>query len=1461
MPPTGGSRPATRSASAATSGSPSASRRPSPPGGAGKSEVGAGRLLSPFDLSGRAIVTMGGVSVEDMTTTIGDATIKGSFSWAARADRTRRFARSAPTSTPTGSTSSRSRALAELLGGHDLRDTSTIADSFQIKLTADELLIEQLVMRDVSVDAGFENGGLTVSGIEVGDLGGARFVVTRGQIDDILGEPLGRMEAQLTAQTLTGLAKVVDRLAPETPFARWFRESAPALAPASIALTINSVMDEGRPNSRLDVNGSAKATNFEATIELSGVPTLWRQADLDITASLKSYDAVGVARQIGIDRSEVSVDGGAQFRLTAKGIPDKGLASEVTGSFGGLTLRAAGDAVALVGEPLKFTGTFGIDTADLAPLVSLVGLNIPGTGAALPVSVSGNLAAVGTSADVDWQNGAIAGRQVSGKFRVAEGAEGGLRLENGALELDQLDLGWVASLGLGFAPLPTGIPEEPWPRTPYGEATFDDVTATLDIAAERLLVGDTLQVLNSKFRLGLAPDRVDFDVKSGDALGGTVAGGFSVRNVGGNASLTGNVSLVGGSLDSVVWQRAGRAVATGTLDLSANFEATGRSPAGMLASLTGGGTLAIHKGEARYLNPQAGVLVIRDSDLGQEFTEDALRDLFGSYIDNGNLTFPEVEAPFAIAAGTVRFQNITVEAAESRASGSAAIDLNTMMLDSDWTLTLDSGDDKFGGDIEPQVGIVFRGPLGAPERLLDLLQFNSYLNIRQEARLQEILALEEQARLENAWFNRVKRKLREDEERAARLAEEAKQARIVSATNLEAFHATREVAAEKKAADELIAWWAVAEKTAADKDAAEAAADEAAASARTARAASDAAASEVADLTAAARKVGDDVAAASAASDAAAAARLTAEGNGAAAVATREQAVADADTAAATVEAAGAALAAAIDVRASATTAADAAAAQSDAANRQAEATAAVATDTRDAADASAANAADLAKALASLEAELAAANTALAAASAEAQAKDQVAAALTRSSQEAAAKVEASRPSAEEAAKAAADAEAAYAIAEGALAQAEVTLIAAKAAHGNAMALVEAAQATADADAEAAAESGRLAETARADATKAATNAETTTLDGTTVTVTPAPAAPDATGPAAAADEAEIEAKAKADTAERSRRALASAQSDLEEKAAMLTAAETAVTDARAALADASADASTTRALADQAAQALRAVEMEGSAATTAATDAAAATTAAASVVTERTAARDDLAAEVDAARTAAEEAAAAAAAAEAEATTAANDAAAARSAAEFATREKNAAAEALVAATTAIDTASATLTEAQAGKEAAASVLAEAKTRVAEAEAALADAVATADAARLALDNALAAANQALEDLKVAQAAADAAIDGAVAAEAAAKDAAARAAAMPAGWRPGDRTGSRADAGSAPGDVAAVEAEVVPLLDEPAPAINLVPATPRLRPTRGAAQSEPSAAGLSMPTDGQPLTITQPQ
>ena len=1347
----------------------------------GKSEGGAGRLLSPFELAGRATVTMTGVAVEDMTATIGDATIAGSISWATSKDSPIRTLR-------TNLEADRLdfvqiRALAELLGGRDLRDTSTVADSFQIKLAADELLIDDLTMRNVTVDAGFENGDLTVSGIEVGDIGGAHFVVTRGQIDDILGEPLGRLEAQLTAPTLTRLAGIVDRLVPDTAFSRWLRKAAPSLAPTSIALVINSAMDGGQPKTQLDIKGSAKATNFDLALELAGVPTAWRTGEVDLSASLKSYDAAGVARQLLIDEADVAIDGGAQFRLVANGIPDTGMITELNGSFGGLTLRAEGDTIVPEGGVPGFTGNFGIDAPDLAPLVRLVGLDVPGIEAGLPISVAGQATSAGLSASLSWQNGVIAGRQVSGTVSLEQGPEGGLRIDSGSLSLDQLDLGWVASLGLGFSPFPTSDTGEPWSSQPFGEPMLRGVTADLDIDAERVLVGERLQVLNGKLHLGLGPNRVDFDVKSGNALGGTVVGGASVRNVAGNASLTGNMSLVGGALDTLVWQRAGRAVATGTLDLSASFEATGRSPAGMVASLTGGGTLAIHDGEARYLNPRAGVLVIRDSDLGQEFTEDALRENFGSYIDNGSLTFPEVEAPFSIAAGTVRFQNITIAAAETKATGSSAIDLNTMTLDSDWTLTLDSGDDRYGGDIPPQVGIVFRGPLATPERILDVLQFNSYLNIRQEARLQEILALEEQARLENAFFNRIKRKLREDEERAARLAEEARRMRITSATNLEALHATRELAAARKAEDELTAWWAEAEAAADDKEAAEEAADQAAGIATAARKAADEAEGKLAGLTDSVRSTTDVVRAAEADAEVAEAARKTAEADAAAAVAAHEKAIADAASAEADLEEAEAALDEASDSHDSATTEAAAAAAMGTAASRRADEMETAADAARNAATEAAAEADARAAALTALEDELAQAIQALDAATTDATAASALAEAYQRKVDEADAGVASVQPAADAAEAAAAKAEDERLAADGRVVLAETALGDARSEHDRAVAALENARTRAEAD-------RRAADAAQTRAEKTRTNLEATRSDSSAVESDTL----EIDALTRAAELAEREAEAAAKTAADSDAALDAAEADLRARTDALASAEEDVRIAKARLAEATADSAAARSAADSAEEALRVAQSKRATAADVAEAGAEEAEAAAALAEKLAAERDAVAAKVEAAREAAETAATVAADARAEADDAANDAATARTAADEAARDTDIASNAVAVAGDAIAAANAAIERARAARDAAAARVAETEQQMAAANAALEDATARADAAGEAFDTASAALDAAREELRAAQAAANAARKAADAAETAARDAAERAAALPSGWRP--RRDDRAEA-----------------------------------------------------------------
>lgn len=764
----------------------------------GTRDVGAGRLLSPFDLAGRARIEVGRVAVDTMQIKIGDERIAGSFAWSGNgANGGKRLLETDLKASRLDFT--QIKALTELIIGQDLADTGVLADSYAINVAADELAIGDVTMHDVTADAGYVDGTLTVNGILIGDVGGTRVSVTRGEVQDIFTSPRGQLEAHLNAADVVGLSHFLDRILPNTPLTAWLNAAAPALSPAAIDAKIEAPARDGSADMRVALHGSANATTFDAGLGLKGQPAEWRTGDMTLTASLSSYDGMALARQTALDPAEIEQAGSAKLDFSANGVPANGLDTKLSGNFAGLDYGAEGNLVlAEDGEP-AFKGTFHLKSPDVSPLLTMARLHIPGVSGATSVALDGSLASQGATADIGWTNGSIAGRQLGGKLRVIAG-ETVPRID-GEVSIDSVDFGWLTSLAVGYPMLPAGG-DKPWSDAAFGDPAFADIAGTIAFDAGRMTLADGYDVSKVKLSLGLAQDRADLSLLAGEIAGGTVTGGLTIHNVGGNANVIGRLGLNGVNLVSVVWQRGGRPVATGTMDIASTFEATGRSLAGLVSSLTGGGTLAVHNGEARYINPDAAGLVIRAMDVGQQLSDQALANQFSTYMDGGSLPFGEISGDFAIAAGTARLKSVAVDAAKTKTVGSAAVDLAALAIDSDWTMTFDPGDQKVEG-ATPQVGILFKGPLAAPARSFDLLPLSSYLNIRQEARLQEILSTQEAVRLEKERFTREKRKLKEDADRAAREAKEAADRRARVLASLGSFHDDREVYLEERQAEQL----------------------------------------------------------------------------------------------------------------------------------------------------------------------------------------------------------------------------------------------------------------------------------------------------------------------------------------------------------------------------------------------------------------------------------------------------------------------------------------------------------------------------------------------------------------------------------------------------------------------------------------------------------------------------------
>ena len=210
----------------------------------GRSDRGAGRLLAPFDLSGRARIEPGRIALESMNATIGDTKLSGGFAWTAASGNAKRRLLETDISA-TRIDFVQIKALAELLVGTDLNDTAALADSYAIKLAADELAVEDILVHDISVDAGFVDGTLTVNALLIGDIGGARVSVTRGQVEDIFGSPRGQLVAHLNATTLSEFAGIIDRVDPGSAFSQWLTKAAPAIAPIAIDAKIEAPPADG----------------------------------------------------------------------------------------------------------------------------------------------------------------------------------------------------------------------------------------------------------------------------------------------------------------------------------------------------------------------------------------------------------------------------------------------------------------------------------------------------------------------------------------------------------------------------------------------------------------------------------------------------------------------------------------------------------------------------------------------------------------------------------------------------------------------------------------------------------------------------------------------------------------------------------------------------------------------------------------------------------------------------------------------------------------------------------------------------------------------------------------------------------------------------------------------------------------------------------------------------------------
>lgn len=627
-----------------------------------------------------------------------------------------------------------------------------------LRLRASEVSARGVDGKGLTLEAEYADGGVRIDRLFAADLAGARIDVN-GEIRDLFSAPEGAVSGALEASDLSGLVALTGSLFPGSVFAERFEKAAPSLVPANFngELRASSLGDGTDMSLRLD--GVAGGADASINAGLKGRVDAWQQSDIDVSVGLKGPDGPRLLQQLGLDVLPVDSGGGGRLYAIVSGVPANGLSVELSGTFGATELAANGSLVLQKTAEPEFSATVSAKTEDLGPLALMAGKILPVMSGTLPANLTFDLKGKGSELEIDNLAGTVGTTDfkggLEGDLEPAPGEQN--RRFSGTLNTSRVDLRDLSEMVLGpdqwFS---AGDGSSIWPTASFGAPLLDGINLTLQVSADRLFLEDDLEIATPKAELRLSPTLMRLDGLSGTFAGGRLAASLSLQRSGAEAALSGRVKLDGADLRQLVWRPAGRAVASGGLDLFLEFDSMGRSISALVAGLNGGGTFSMADGAFQGLNPQAFSQVTRAADAGLELEDAKIRSVFENHMAAGSLPFNRVDGTLSLAGGQLSARNVVVDSARAEIFGSGELDLRTLDLDADFSVKIDPGEDAVTG-ADPQVGLLFKGPLEQPERSVDISPFTAYLTLRAfEQEVERVETLQAEILERDRFFRELK---------------------------------------------------------------------------------------------------------------------------------------------------------------------------------------------------------------------------------------------------------------------------------------------------------------------------------------------------------------------------------------------------------------------------------------------------------------------------------------------------------------------------------------------------------------------------------------------------------------------------------------------------------------------------------------------------------------------------------
>ena len=591
-----------------------------------------------------------------------------------------------------------------------------------LSLNVRQVSIAGVEARRADMRVQFDERALTVERLAIDDFGGAR-VAAAGSIDIRTLAPRSAITLDLDVNAPDGVAALVEKLS--APAAATLRRTAPRLLPArlrgSLAGDAQAAREAGMAaglSFKIDGSAGAFAFNLQGVAEVPSGGSLLAAfvqpdpAKVVVGGRIDARDGRALVETVGLDRLLSVDDRAGRLDFTASGRLGGPMTATAQVTAGGLGVSLNGTLEAAQGQ---------VATADLALSVAQANVRVPQAGT-LPATLKARLNYADGAVALNEITGTVAGSDIAG--RLAIGLTPTMSL-GGDIRFGALDVPAVIAAAVGMPAKRAGGGLQ-WPADPFAGGVLGQFRGRLAIASARTTLTPHLVAQNLRGVLNFGSSDIALDDLQADIAGGRVSGRLAFERDGDELSVRSRIRLTKADMKALL--PGDRPAISGRLNLDAEIEGRGRSPAALIGSLQGKGFFSVEDGRFAGLDPSAFDVVIRSVDQGLPIEATRIRERMETALGRGALSV-QGDGAITAAAGRASLTASRLRAEGADLSVSARYDFVAEALDARLVLARPAGTGNASAG-RPEIAVSLQGPIDLPRSTLDIAALVDWLSMR-----------------------------------------------------------------------------------------------------------------------------------------------------------------------------------------------------------------------------------------------------------------------------------------------------------------------------------------------------------------------------------------------------------------------------------------------------------------------------------------------------------------------------------------------------------------------------------------------------------------------------------------------------------------------------------------------------------------------------------------------------------